>query len=236
MVVVAGSVTLLGAALAGLGSGPAPVAAPGPAAGPTSAAPSEVPADTEPWAEPIGAESAYVRPVVTVPESGAGDFVVVPAAAGRRQDEGAITYTMEIESGLRFDRARSARTIARILADERGWQGPTFRQVDAAGDLRILLATPGTTDALCAPLLTNGEVSCRNGDLVVLNARRWTFGIGDYDGALPAYRTYLVNHEVGHAIGYGHEACPGPGEPAPVMQQQSYGLDGCVRNPWPSAG
>lgn len=69
---------------------------------------------------------------------------------------------------------------------------------------------------------------------MVINALRWARGIPDYRGHRDAYRRYVVNHEVGHALGLGHEICAGPGELAPVMQQQTYGLRGCLRNPWPS--
>ena len=95
------------------------------------------------------------------------------------------------------------------------------------------MATPATTDRLCAPLNTRGELSCRNGGVVALNAVRWQLGSLAYDGGLRGYRRYVVNHEVGHALGNGHAACPGPGQPAPVMLQQTVRLDGCVPNAWP---
>lgn len=173
---------------------------------------------------------------VRVPMQGSGRFAVAPVPPAQQDPGEAVSFTVEIEVDLPFVPGRTAEVIGKVLEDERGWSArgaAPFVQVPGRGDLRIVVASPATTDLMCAPLETRGRVSCRNGALVVINARRWAFGISDYRGRLGDYRRYVVNHEVGHALGEPHVECPGAGEPAPVMLQQTYGLDGCARNPWP---
>jgi hypothetical protein len=98
---------------------------------------------------------------------------------------------------------------------------------------RVTLVSPATADRLCAPLRTNGYFSCGTSERAVLNVARWLTGADAYGGDLASYRSYLVNHEVGHVLGRGHEPCPGAGRQAPVMLQQTKGLDGCAANSWP---
>lgn len=188
----------------------------------------------------------YLRPAKSpagsgtppVPQHASGRFAVAPVRSGRAAESGALTYRVEAERGLPYDAAGFARAVDRTLSDPRGWTAdPSHRlsRVEGEADFRIVLASPDTVDRLCAPLDTKGRVSCRNGDDVVINAWRWWRGARSYDGDLAAYRNYVVNHETGHFLGFGHVGCPGRGEPAPVMHQQTLGLQGCKANPWPTA-
>jgi len=146
-------------------------------------------------------------------------------------------YIVEVERGLAIDGQRFAATVERILGDPRGWTagGAVALQRVRSGPVafRVTLASPTTTDRLCAPLDTDGIYSCEAGGRVVLNAWRWLRGARAYRTDLAAYRTYLVNHEVGHALGHGHASCPALGAPAPVMVQQTITTEGCHANPWP---
>lgn len=192
-------------------------------------------ADAEPAArgpDPRGRGEA----AVTVPEVGDGTFRVVPGPV-RTRTYGEITYRLEIETGLPIPRRQFARLVTATLADRRGWAANgtrSFAQSSGPADLRIALASPDTTDRLCAPLETRGRVSCRNGSDVVINAWRWVHGAATYGKRLTAYRRYVVNHEVGHALGHAHAACAAPDRRAPVMLQQTLALQGCRPNPWPA--
>lgn len=151
------------------------------------------------------------------------------------------TYTIFIEAGINAAYGvvgtRAAAQIDRVLADPRGWTrggDHSFKRVKE-GETQVYLAMPDAVDKLCAPLQTNGEVSCSLGTRVVLNIERWTKAVPHWTGSIQSYRQMVVNHEFGHRIGNGHRTCPGAGERAPVMQQQTYGLQGCVENSWPLA-
>lgn len=172
-----------------------------------------------------------------VPEQGSGEFAIVSGVVGPHGDGEVSTYRVEVEAEVPVRPGSFGRLVDRILADRRGWtaDGTTaLQRIDGPSPtMRILLATPATTDRLCQPLQTSGRLSCRNGQLVVINAWRWVNGAQTH-ARLAGYRRYLINHEVGHALGNGHMSCPAPGRPAPVMLQQTKSLEGCTPNSWPN--
>ncbi|MEU1486693.1 DUF3152 domain-containing protein [Streptomyces sp. NPDC005752] len=173
----------------------------------------------------------------SVPASGPGTFTV--AREGVSSGGGGSRYRVEVEDGIGVDPDSAAEEIAEILADPRGWGkdgSRTFRQVaDGPAGLVIRIGTPKTTDRLCGHygLNTGGEVNCRGGENVMVNLARWQLGSPTFDGPASEYRALIINHEVGHWLGHGHETCPGPGKPAPAMMQQIKGLKGCTSNAWP---
>jgi hypothetical protein len=172
-----------------------------------------------------------------VPERASGRFDVAAGTTDRFGTGPLVSYTVEVERGLPLGPRQVAQEVDNVLASPKGWAATasaTLQRVQAHPDIRIRLASPETADQLCSPLNTGGRLSCRNGDLVVLNAWRWVNGADTYAGDLRAYRQYMINHEVGHALGNSHASCTEPGRPASVMVQQTKGLDGCLPNPWPT--
>lgn len=230
---------LAAAALLTACAGAAPVTgpAPGPPMGEATVAPAPAAGGSGAGAAVSAADRAAGVLGGPLPERGPGQTVVVPGRSAPPPGRGrTVGVRIEVERGVPVDGTAFAGFVTAVLADPRSWGGDGsvgFARTDGPAPLRIVLATPATADRLCLPLDTVGRLSCRNGDRVVVNLERWVTGIPDYAGDLTGYRAYLVNHEVGHWLGQGHESCPGRGRPAPVMQQQTLGLDGCARNSWP---
>ncbi|MFI6813142.1 DUF3152 domain-containing protein [Nonomuraea sp. NPDC050328] len=170
-----------------------------------------------------------------VPYSASGRYRVAPGQDAPPTGGGRVTrYLVEVERGLPFTAAAFAEQVHRTLNDPRGWG--RFRRVDHGPvRLRVALTSPALTDRLCLPLRTGGELSCWRDGRSVINALRWARGVPHYS-SLPAYRQYVISHEVGHGLGHGHRSCPGRGRRAPVMLQQTKSLYGCRPNPWPHPG
>jgi hypothetical protein len=210
-------------------AGPAPVFAPAPLVRSTAVPDTEV-------APPAKRRVGTVR----YPQVGSRRYRVAPAGAGAViGTKGRILrFRVLVERDItNVDPVAVADFIEETLADPRGWTAGgawRFRRVGPGEpySFTVFLATPATRDALCK-MGYDRYTSCRNGNRVVLNIDRWIRKVPRYRAPLRTYRQYMVNHEVGHLLGHGHELCPGQGRAAPVMLQQTYGLHGCVANPWP---
>ncbi|WP_436846417.1 DUF3152 domain-containing protein [Streptomyces griseorubiginosus] len=180
---------------------------------------------------------------------GSGRFEAVPGvdkAPGKGQK---YTYRVDVEQGLGLDGALFAEAVQKTLNDRRSWAhggARTFERVyTGKPDFVITLASPGTTADWCAKSgldTTEDNVSCDSAatERVMINAYRWAQGSTTYGDRIHAYRQMLINHEVGHRLGYSHVTCDKNGELAPVMQQQTKFLDHdgihCRPNPWPYPG
>ncbi|MDT5291025.1 MAG: hypothetical protein QOG79_5978 [Mycobacterium sp.] len=199
-------------------------------------------------------------------EAGTKTWHIVPGTSPK-VGEGtakAFTYTVEVEDGIDTtafggDEA-FARMVSETLANPKSWtHNPQFaftRIDNGQPDFRVSLTSPMTVREGCGydiPI----ESSCYNPAYldgqprVFVNEARWERGAVPFQGDVGSYRQYLVNHEVGHAIGYQrHEPCGENGALAPVMMQQTFSIsndddakfdpesvkaDGksCRFNPWP---
>jgi len=208
-----------------------------------SAPASAAPASSAPPAEPAFGTQPAPSPspaLPDVPRTGPGRFAYAPTENAPVGSGRIYRYRIAVEESSGVTPEEFAQGVERVLADSRSWiaKGNVgFRRVAAdPSDLTIHLATPQTTDRICTSVGvsgTGGEVSCRGGRTIVINLARWQLAVPWYADARDEYRAMVVNHEVGHFLGNGHVRCPRPGAPAPVMQTQTFGLEGCTRNPWP---
>lgn len=163
---------------------------------------------------------------------GAGTWRVIPGAGAPFGSGQLFAYTVEIEDGVKLEGgpAGFAGTVDSTLRNPKSWIGSgryQFQRVDGSrtAALRISLTSQETTRRLCGFRIPF-DASCWKPEdrRVVINTARWARGAVAFQGNVVQYQQYVVNHEVGHGLGFPHIACDGPGHLAPVMMQQTWGV------------
>jgi hypothetical protein len=149
------------------------------------------------------------------------------------------------DSSSRQSEAMFRALVTALLQHPLGWanQGYTFNIVPSAAAathplITITLTPQHVLDRKFPEFATERLSLCNMATReIYLNEQRW---MGVYDDnksnlSLPAYRAYMVQHEVGHALGFGHTKCKQGGAKCPIMVQQTKGTGGCAPYPFPSS-
>ncbi|HYH36367.1 MAG TPA: DUF3152 domain-containing protein [Candidatus Saccharimonadales bacterium] len=147
------------------------------------------------------------------------------------------TYCVHLKGVDGGQQAAFENKLRATLADSRGWSlggRVSFTQVASGCNMRVWLAAADQVPGFGA--ICDSMWSCTVSPNVIINYDRWSGASPAWNaagGSLDDYRSMVINHEVGHWLGFGHKSCGGSGQAAPVMQQQSIDLQGCTFNPWP---
>lgn len=159
-----------------------------------------------------------------------------------------VYYTIDTDPELRgrFDEFRDI--INNVLTDPRGWRKYNYTFIEqpltkhTPRILRIKLATLDTIKKIgCGSATTMCNTAYfsfyrpRYHDIHI-NVQNWDGG-SKSSLSIPRYRIYVINHEVGHALGLDHVKCPASRtNKGSVMQQMTRGpehIAPCFENEWP---
>ena len=115
----------------------------------------------------------------------------------------------------------------------------SFQRVGAAEaaagqfDFKVSLVSPGSMETYCPGVGTGGYTSCRYGDRAVINLARWATAVPTTRATSRPTATTSSTTRSATRWATATRTAPGAGQVAPVMQQQTLGLEGCVKNAWP---
>jgi hypothetical protein len=148
-----------------------------------------------------------------------------------------VRYHVETRGNITTSLKQFKEQAQQTYEDPRGWRGAGIKFVPVAhgGGFTLVLSQASLVPSFSSSC--SAMWSCRVGRYVIINQDRWKHASPAWNAAhlaLRDYRHMVVNHETGHWLGLHHAPCPGPGRLAPVMMQQSKGLDGCRFNPFPT--
>ncbi len=175
-----------------------------------------------------------------------------------------ISYSIAVAKNIDFAAEEFKNIVQYILQHNKGWKsyGYDFEYCENSKESKTLKNSKNETPkkhvhiTLCNPedvkkACGTSTLSCYDPstDKIYINYRNWNGG-SKSDLSTADYRIYVINHEMGHALGFEHTKCPALVDAAKycslasnlgtnsasIMQQMSKGpehIAPCKSNMWP---
>ena len=138
------------------------------------------------------------------------------------------TYRYCIAASDNDNRTALSATAQTALADPAGWAlggQVVFIRQDADCHLHIRIGDADYLKSLS--VMCDQQTTCRVGNEIGLLAAAWQQPSDTWKSGIAAYRTELINHEIGHVLGFDHPGCL-PDSIKPTLTTQSITLgSGC---------
>jgi hypothetical protein len=146
--------------------------------------------------------------------------------------DGTISYRVWVDP--MYDQDCFTRRVVDTLSDERSWPGLRLAGRNETPQFWVTLVAPGAACGSAKMMMASCAFSATS--TVRINALRWVRGYGHLTHS--DEQVMLLNHEVGHVLGFGHSNCSVMGHtpwiPAAGWPKWETGWDNCDPIVWPS--
>ena len=120
-------------------------------------------------------------------------------------EDGLLSYRIIVDPLYQSYGRCFSHQVRSILTDERSWSGIREAEPAETPQVWIILSPPGACGTVEHPATSCAAGSDGEGQIWV-NYNRWMLGSQQTDNTF-LDRAHVINHEVGHHLGFGHTTC-----------------------------
>jgi hypothetical protein len=146
--------------------------------------------------------------------------------------DGTTSYRVWVDP--MYDHDCFEQRVVETLSDDRSWPNLRLADENEAPQFWVTLVAPGAACGSAKMMMASCAFTTDR--IIRMNALRWVRGYGHY--SLEEEQSMVLNHEVGHILGFGHSDCSLMGTPKWVSgagwPKWDTEWDNCDPSVWPS--
>lgn len=135
------------------------------------------------------------------------------------RDDGDLTYKIAVDPLYDDYSVCFTAEVRTALNDTRSWEGVREADIGETPNVWIVLTPPGGTCATPAGPQRTCAAGAYGRGYIGVNSLRWFNGSSQSSGTPD--RIHLINHEVGHMLGWGHLECETDGSHVMVPAEET---------------
>jgi hypothetical protein len=156
---------------------------------------------------------------------------VIPKQSSMPSSYPLATYSYCDSAGSTAETEVLSSSAASAFSDSSSWaMGGRLKFVPVKSNCNFSISLVDSNAMSRLNSACSGQSSCQSGNAIELNLSNWLAAPVTWTTGIDSYRQQMIDHEVGHWLGFNHASCTLKSSPVPILENPTVVLDGCSPN------